>query len=183
MNVRPFSRLYLRRLKILKTPRVEVLFGVIGLGLICSAPFVSPTPMLVWNASASAPIGLYRVVSGAPKRGDLVLVQTPKSVAKLAAERGYLPLNVPLVKHVAALSGNEVCAFHEAIFVEGKVAAKRSKADKAGRPLLWWNDCRELRVGEFFLLTDDRSDSFDSRYFGPVSGANLIGRLVPLWTD
>lgn len=180
MNVRPVSRL---RSRALKTPRVELLFGVIGLGLICSAPFVSPTPILVWNASASAPIGLYRVISGAPQRGDLVLVRAPKSLAKLAAERSYLPLGVPLVKRVAALSGNEVCAFHEAIFVEGKVAAKRSKADKAGRPLPRWNDCRELGSGELFLLTDDRSDSFDSRYFGPVSGANVIGRLVPLWTE
>lgn len=182
MNVRPFSCLQQRR-RLLKIPKPEVLFGVVGLGLICSAPFVSPTPILVWNASASAPIGLYRVVSGAPQRGDLVLVRTPESAAKLAAERGYLPLNVPLVKRVAALSGNEVCAFHEAIFVEGKIAALRLKTDRAGRPLPWWNDCRELGAGEFFLLTDNRSDSFDSRYFGPVSRANLIGRLIPLWTE
>lgn len=182
MNVRSFLRLQPRR-RLLKTPKPEILFGVVGLGLIGSAAFVSPTPQLVWNASASAPIGLYRVVSGAPQRGDLVLVRAPKPIAKLAAERGYLPLNVPLVKRVAAVSGNEVCAFHEVIFVEGKIAALRLKADRAGRPLPQWNDCRELGAGEFFLLMDNASFSFDSRYFGPVSGANLIGRLVPLWTD
>jgi len=182
MNVRPLSRLQRHR-DALRTHCAELLFGIVGLGLIASAAFVSPTPKLVWNASASAPIGLYRVVSGTPKRGDLALVRAPNSAAKLAAERGYLPRNVPLVKRVAALSGNEVCAFHEAIFVEGKIAALRRKTDRAGRPLPWWNECRELGTDELFLLTNDRSDSFDSRYFGPVSSANLIGRLVPLWTD
>lgn len=182
MNVRLFARLLLSR-PVLKAARVELLLGVVGLGLIGSAAFVSPKPQLVWNASASAPIGLYRVVSGAPERGDLVLVRAPKSVAKLAAERGYLPLNVPLVKRVAALSGNEVCAFHEAIFVEGKVVALRLKTDGAARPLPWWNDCRELGADELFLLMDGASFSFDSRYFGAISSTNLIGRLTPLWTE
>jgi conjugative transfer signal peptidase TraF len=164
-------------------PRTVVGLGAAGLGLIAFAAFADPTPQLVWNASASAPLGLYRVVSAPPKRGDLVLVQAPESVARLAAERGYLPLGVPLVKRVAASSGDDVCAFNEAIIVNGRVVADRLKADRAGRPLPWWSDCRELAADELFLLMNDVSGSFDSRYFGPVSRANVIGRLVPLWTE
>lgn len=157
--------------------------GVLGLGLIGFATFADLAPKLVWNASASAPTGLYRVVSGAHKRGDLVLVRAPESAAKLAAERGYLPLNVPLIKRVAALSGDEVCAFHEAIIVNGKVAARRLKVDAKAHPLPWWNGCRELTDDELFLIMDGVAGSFDSRYFGPILTSSVIGRLAPLWVQ
>lgn len=182
MKARPFSRLR-RRMRMRKNPRAALALGALGLGLIGFSAFADPAPKLVWNASASAPIGLYRVVPGAPERGDLVLVRAPKSVAKLAAERGYLPLNVPLIKRVAALSGNDVCAFNEAIIIDGTVVARRLELDRAGRPLPWWNDCRELTGDDLFLLMEDVSGSFDSRYFGPVSTGSVIGRLVPLWTE
>ena len=85
-------------------PRVILALTWVGLGCVGFAMLVRPAPLLLWNASASAPVGLYRVMSGAPiQRGDMVLVRTPDSVRDLAAERGYLPLNVPLVKRVAAL--------------------------------------------------------------------------------
>lgn len=154
-----------------------------GLALIGFPAFVNPAPRLVWNVSASAPIGLYRVVSGDARRGDLVLVRPPNEIAQLAAERGYLSLGVPLVKRIAALSGDDVCVFKDAIIVNGKVLARRLEKDGAGRLLPRWYGCRELASGEIFLLMDTIPDSFDSRYFGPVSSANVIGRLVPLWTE
>lgn len=67
---------------------------------------------LVWNASASAPFGLWRIQPGAPIRvGDMVLTRTPSNVRRLAAERYYLPANVPLLKRVAAAENDIVCAF------------------------------------------------------------------------
>ena len=153
-----------------------------AVSLIGVASIASFAPKLVWNASASAPIGLYRVVSGAPERGDFILVRLPKSIEKLAAIRGYLPAGVPLIKRIAAVAGDDVCAFNGAIIVNGKVVARQRKVDRAGRSLPRWNECRELVQGEFFLLTK-APDSFDSRYFGPVPSAQVTGRLAPLWTD
>jgi conjugative transfer signal peptidase TraF len=153
-----------------------------GIALIGFSAAARPTPQLIWNASASAPIGLYRVVSGAPERGDFILVHLPKSIEKLAAIRGYLPAGVPLIKRVAAVTGDDVCAFDGAIIVNGEIVARQRKADRAGRSLPRWNECRELVQGEFFLL-GDAPDSFDSRYFGPVTSARVIGRLAPLWID
>ena len=59
-------------------------FSVVAIGI---SAFVHPAPKLVWNASASAPVGLYQVIRNAPiQRGDMVLLRTPDSVRDLAAE-------------------------------------------------------------------------------------------------
>ena len=58
----------------------------------------------------------------------------------------------------------------------------RLEVDRKGRPMPRWNECRVLVRDEFFLLLKP-ADSFDSRYFGPVPRAQIIGRLAPLWTE
>ncbi|MDX3966814.1 MAG: S26 family signal peptidase [Bradyrhizobium sp.] len=172
-----------RRRRGRRRPRAVLALSLLGLGLIGLAALDRPVPWLVWNASPSAPIGLYRVLLGKPVRGDLVLAHTPESVRKLAAERGYLPLNVPLVKRVAAAGGDIVCAIDDAISINDRVVAERLTRDRLGRPLPSWSGCHLLDGGEAFLLMEGRADSFDSRYFGPVPTATIIGRLAPLWVE
>jgi len=159
-------------------PFAAVLSGVALIGIAT----ISHAPLLVWNASASAPIGLYRVLPGAPRRGDLVLVYPPEGAAKLAAERRYLPAGVPLIKRIAAMGGDDVCVFDGAIIINGKIVARQIEADRKGRPMPRWNECRALVDDEFFLLLKP-ADSFDSRYFGPVPRTQITGRLAPLWTE
>ncbi|NGO54523.1 S26 family signal peptidase [Allomesorhizobium camelthorni] len=182
MSGRPFIHLIGSRLKRFRARRT-IAVATLGLGLIGFTVLAKPSPWLVWNASASAPVGLYRVGFAAPARGDLVLVRPPEAVAELAEKRGYLPPNVPLVKRLAALSGEHVCAFNEAIIIGGEIVARRLETDAQGRPLPWWNGCRRLGRDEVFLLGGEATGSFDSRYFGPVPLASVIGRLVPLWTE
>lgn len=138
-------------------------------------------PRLVWNASASAPIGLYSVSPGAlAEPGDMVIARVPEAWRRLAAERRYLPLNVPLVKHVAAAAGDEVCAVGEKIFVNGGPVAHRRAADGAERAMPAWHGCIRLRGRQLFLLMDAEG-SFDGRYFGVTDGNDIIGKAVPLW--
>jgi conjugative transfer signal peptidase TraF len=167
-----------------KRPRVILALTLLGLGCVGLTAFGRPAPRLVWNVSASAPRGLYRTLPGVPvRRGDLVLVRMPASVRDLAAARGYLPSTVPLVKRVAALGGDVVCILDNEVIVGGKTVATRLEHDRSGRPLPRWSDCRTLDIDEVFLLMAAVPDSFDSRYFGPVSLSAVIGRLVPLWTE
>src|SRR3546814_5747632 len=108
---------------------------------VCSSDLdfaVNPAPRLVWNASASAPPGFWRIDPGARiDRGDMVLVRTPDSVRQLAARRHYLPANVPLLKRVVARDGSKVCALGSAIFIDGRLSATRKEVDRQGRPLPW----------------------------------------------
>jgi len=140
-------------------------------------------PLLVWNASASAPIGLYAVSLGAqPKRGAMVIASVPATVRDLAAARHYIPAHVPLVKHVGAVPGDTVCAAGTRVTINGKAVATRLVLDGAGRVLPWWSGCHLLREGEIFLLSADAPVSFDGRYFGISSSDEVIGTARPLWT-
>ena len=151
-----------------------------GIGL----PFLAkPLPRVVYNSTASAPLGFYRVLPGAPfRRGDFVLAELPGAAAELAASRDYLPLGVPAVKRVAALAGDLVCEQSGTVVIKNREAARALSADAEGRPLSAWHGCRTLEIGEVFLLNADVPSSFDGRYFGPILAASIMGRLVPLWT-
>ena len=141
-----------------------------------------PRPRLVWNASASAPIGLYAVGDGAEfVRGHMVIARVPVEFRMMAARRQYLPANVPLVKRVAAAAGDEVCASGARVFVNGQVVAVRLGRDSAGRPMPWWSGCAELGAGEYFLLMADSAASFDGRYFGVSEDSDIVGEARLLW--
>lgn len=168
------------------TPSRGMVLGLTAaaVGLIATASVINPLPLLVWNASASAPVGLYLLRPHATFfRGDMALIDPPPAVARLAAERGYLPPGVPLIKRIAAVSGDIVCAVGPVIFIDGKPVAERLATDALGRPLPAWQGCRTLGDGEIFPLMAAVSDSFDGRYFGPVTASQVLGRLVALWTE
>ncbi|WP_070151931.1 S26 family signal peptidase [Sphingobium phenoxybenzoativorans] len=153
--------------------------GISALALTVAFP---PRPWLVWNASASAPLGLYAVLPVAQiKRGDMILAWPPPQARRLAAQRHYLPATIPLIKRVAARNGDLVCASGDVVFVNGKVLVNRLKFDSAGRPLPQWRGCVRLDRDMIFLAMPEVSGSFDGRYFGPTARREMIGREVLLW--
>ena len=160
-------------------------FVLTGLGaaLAIASSLAERRPILVWNATASAPRGLYRI---APliglQAGDLVLVQPDPASATLYAERGYLPLGVPLLKRVGALGGMRVCEDSGDVTIEGRHVANALPNNGRGRPMPSWSGCRTLSKGEFFALNADAPTSLDGRYFGPSPLSSAIGRAIPIWT-
>ncbi|MGK2912329.1 MAG: S26 family signal peptidase [Sphingobium sp.] len=153
--------------------------GILILGLTSAFP---PTPRLVWNASASAPIGLYAVSPGASiDPGDMIIAQTPDPWRTMAARRRYIPANVPLVKRVAAVAGDEICALGAQIFLNGKWLAERRATDPRGRIMPWWSGCIRLHGRQLFLLIPNSPASFDGRYFGVTEGKLVIGKARLLW--
>jgi conjugative transfer signal peptidase TraF len=155
----------------------------LGLAALATTIALPPRPLLIWNPSASAPPGLYRVSSAdTVDVGDRVVARVPQAVRALAARRHYVPVNVPLVKRVAAMAGDRVCALGQEIFVNGRLIAERRASDGAGRPMPWWRGCVTLRGRALFLLVADHPASFDGRYFGPTEPADVLGKATLLWS-
>ncbi len=141
-----------------------------------------PLPRVIWNASASAPIGLYRIhPQSDPPTGALVAIAPPERLAHWLSARGYLPEGVPLLKHVAAKAGQRVCRAGVMVSVDARPVAIARARDGRGRPLPVWQGCRTLRPGELLLLNPAHPDSLDGRYFGPLPASAVIGRATPLW--
>lgn len=152
--------------------------------LVVAPAWLGFAPAFIWNASASAPIGLYRLApTEHPDIGDYVVVAPPAPLAAFLAERGYLPLGVPLVKRVLALPGAKVCRQRLTIIAYEHAYGTARERDRFGRPLPAWQGCRTLADDEIFLMNWDAPDSFDGRYFGPLPVSSISARALPVWTD
>jgi hypothetical protein len=88
-----------------------------GLAALAWASFVHPLPRLIYNPSDSVAVGWYRVDPLDPRTGSLprplsvdsIVLTRCRQAAALAAQRGYLPARVPLLKRVGAVAPQEVC--------------------------------------------------------------------------
>ncbi|SCW85516.1 conjugative transfer signal peptidase TraF [Sphingobium faniae] len=156
---------------------------VAAVNVIAISVWINPPPKLIWNASASVPIGFYTVrPSNNLRVGDLAVVTPPDDVAAFLSAGGYLPLGVPLIKPVAALPGQMVCRTGIAITIDGKPFGAARERDRLHRPLPVWKGCRVVAADEIFFMNADRLDSLDGRYFGPLPASSVIGRATPLRT-
>jgi conjugative transfer signal peptidase TraF len=170
--------------------------SVCSLAALAWASFVHPLPRLTYNPSDSVAVGWYRVdpldhhasslsrpLPPSLRVGSIVLVPLPAEAAALAAQRGYLPTRIPLLKRVGAVAPQEVCIVGGSVRIDGVPSAAVLAADRWGRSLPSWQQCRRLRPGELFLLSVTNPASFDSRYFGPVSATAVIGVARPVWLE
>lgn len=139
---------------------------------------------LIWNATASAPIGFYTVEpADALDVPELVAVMPPEPLAAFMVERGYIARGVPLLKRVLGLPGQRVCRAGRTITVDGIKMGEALERDSLGRDLPIWQGCRVIGNDQLFLMNWEVRDSLDGRYFEPIPAASVIGRAVPLWTD
>ncbi len=151
---------------------------------VAVSTWVDAPTKLIWNASASTPIGFYSVEpAGRLEVTDLVAVDAPEPIASFLADGGYLPGDTPLLKRVLGLPGQTVCRIGFRITVDELEMGTALERDRIGRPLPDWQGCRVIADGEIFLMNWEVSESLDGRYFGPIPASSVIGRALPLWTD
>ncbi|NIE82621.1 MULTISPECIES: S26 family signal peptidase [unclassified Burkholderia] len=172
---------------------VVATLAAVGFAALAWASFLPanmrPLPRLTYNPSDSVAVGWYRIdprTDSLPRPlfvDSIVLVPLPATAAALAAQRGYLPAGVPLLKPVAAIAPQQVCISGGIVRIDGVPSAAVLRADRLGRPLPSWPQCRRLEPGELFLLSTTNPASFDSRYFGPVNANTVIGVAHPVWLE
>ncbi|MCW2187364.1 S26 family signal peptidase [Kerstersia gyiorum] len=172
---------------------VVATLAAIGFAALAWAAFLPdnmwPLPRLTYNPSDSVAVGWYRIdprTASLPRPlsvDSIVLVPLPARAAMLAAQRGYLPTRVSLLKRVGAVAPQHVCIVAGQVRIDGVPAAAVLPADRLGRSLPSLQLCRRLEPGELFLLSVTNPASFDSRYFGPVSASAVIGVAHPVWLE
>ncbi|ABD24810.1 conjugal transfer protein precursor [Novosphingobium aromaticivorans DSM 12444] len=164
--------------------RRTIIVAALAAGLAMASLALPARRPLVWNVTHSVPTGLYWIGDkDALAVGDRVAIEPPAAVRQLLADRGYLPIGVPLLKRVAAVSGQRVCRFRHGITIDSQLVALALASDRLGRPLPAWNGCNVLGPGEIFTLNPGEPASFDGRYFGSLPVNAVIGRAIPVWTD
>jgi conjugative transfer signal peptidase TraF len=167
----------------MRRPRPSLILGGVGITLIALSAIIRANPILVWNASASVPIGFYAVRSiDTPSVGDLVVLEPPSPLGDWLLEHGYLGADVPLIKHVAALPGQRVCRIGVTVTVDETPVANAKLRDRFDRRLPSWQGCQTLTDDQIFFLNPDTEASLDGRYFGPLPRDAIIGRAVPICT-
>ena len=165
--------------------RRAVLLAMLAGLFVLAVSVVQARPLVVWNATASTPIGLWRVLPAASRKhlrvGDYVLFWPDRRSTRIFARRGYLPRGVPLLKRVAAIAGQVVCERDGAVSINGRIVARALPVDGRGRSLAAWSGCGRLPTGDIFVLIPSVPTSLDGRYFGPTPIRAVIGRVTPLW--
>jgi signal peptidase I len=95
------------------------------------------------------------------------------------------PQNGDLVKRVIALPGQTIYSSGNGIYVNGHLLAEPylPRYDPLGPPIPDASRQHPYRVppGEFYLLGDNRAISCDSRYWGPITGSSIVGRVILVW--
>ena len=90
-----------------------------------------------------------------------------------------------LVKRVIALPGQTIYSSGNSIYVNGRLLAEPylPHDDPLGPPIPGASKQHPYRVppGEFYMLGDNRAISCDSRYWGPIEGSSIIGKVVLVW--
>ena len=162
--------------------RILLLSGI-ALALIGASAVVKSDPLVLWNPSLSVPVGFYIVTPiDTLEVGALVAMRPPASLETWLVDNRYVGRDTPLLKHIAALPGSEVCRDGTTILIDGSPVTKARERDRLSRPLPVWTGCRTLVDGEVFFLNADEPASLDGRYFGPLGADTIIGRATPLWT-
>ncbi len=95
------------------------------------------------------------------QRGDIIIVQPPASQA------------MPIVKRLIGLPGETVEVHNGKVYINGKGLDEPYVKIPGGR------DFAQATLGsdEYFVLGDNRPNSVDSRHYGPISGAGILGRV------
>jgi signal peptidase I len=100
------------------------------------------------------------------QRGDVVVLDPPSS-----AYQGSSP--GPEIKRIVGLPGETISSSDNTVFINGRSLTEPYLTSGAvlTAPIV----TQVIPVGQYFVLGDNRADSADSRFFGPIPSASVVG--------
>jgi conjugative transfer signal peptidase TraF len=133
----------------------------------------------------SVPSGIYMKMKGDPQRGSFAASCLTSEIAKYGIARSYLAQGecdtgtVLVLKMIEGLPGDHFLVKNKFLEING-YSYHIMDYDSSGRKLKAFYGPKEgiLEKGKYLLLSDFVKNSWDSRYWGPVSIQFL---LKPLW--
>lgn len=78
-----------------------------------------------------------------------------------------------LIKRVVGLPGDHIECVGGILFRNGKVIDEKYVKKTSKKEFSY-----DVPSGELFMCGDNRSNSYDSRYFGPVGYYRIVGRVI-----
>lgn len=144
----------------------------------------------VINITSSLPLGVYRVdPSTVPGRGDLAVWCADRETQAEGIVRGYVTQarsrycgeSLPIIKRISAVAGDRITVTAQGVWVNNvrQRGSQPRATDATGRPLIAALGEHVLSEGQVWVQTSN-PDSWDSRYFGPVAGHQLVGTATAL---
>lgn len=166
-------------------PITTIVASLVILAMLAGMGFVAGLRI---NLTPSYPLGLWRIerLGRDVAVGDRIFICPPPVPAfELARERGYLGRGLcpgwfsPLIKTVVAVGGQRVVV-DGSITIDGAFFAHSSvrSVDGKGRAIAPATSA-VVPNGQLFLFSDF-AGSYDSRYFGPIPAAGVLGLAHPL---
>ena len=147
---------------------------------VALAQALQPAPLILFNDTPSEPTGFYLRTALAPAIGAIIAFRPPADAWPYVGQALPARARTSILKTIRAGQGDQVCAQHQVLAINGRALARIARVDRRGRTLPGWSGCRRLGDGEFFVLSTRIPNSVDSRYYGPVRRAEILGVYTPL---
>jgi signal peptidase I len=113
----------------------------------------------------------YLFRTGSPKRGDVVVFKYPKDESK------------DFIKRVVGIPGDHIIIRKKQIFVNGVLQKEPyiqildPSTDQSPRD----NFETTVPLHSYFVMGDNRDDSYDSRFWGFVKSRKIVGRAILIY--
>ena len=109
--------------------------------------------------------------------GDIVVFSHPPRDHCPGPQQG------DLVKRVIALPGQTIYSSGNHVYVNGRPLAESylPPDDPLGLTIASARHPLRVPAGQFYMMGDNRAISCDSRYWGPITGASMVGQVRLVW--
>lgn len=132
--------------------------------LVSKLAYLDLSSLLTRTAIAAEPGTRDDGPFGSPQRGDIVVFKHPRVAGQY------------LIKRVVALPGESVEVSEGRVRIDGTVLDEPYLTV----PTYYRLPPQVVPADQFFVLGDNRNNSFDSHVFGPISRDVILGRAIPL---